>query len=239
MERLIQCSRLRQDLHHLSIRDVTLTYKAGVTKRRLRLFLSVSRDHGIEVPSFVPPLLDLPQYTMVTLSDLCFYLDGELWLADGVYDSGRSKSFDMWMIKLLLFGLAPRLKKLLIDPNIAKDALPLEQPPAVTLPSVVNMVVPEPVGIGRMVFPSADLRTELLLPNFPNLRTFQNHDPSLTAHPVLRVPIQSPPVFPNLRRLLVSEEQAGRQEHITAILREFPQLEELHYHTRSILGRRS
>jgi hypothetical protein len=240
MERLIQYSRLRQEMRYLSIRDRTLAYKAGVTKRRLGLFLSASRDHGIEVPSFVPALLDLPEYSSrsrTPLSGLRFWLDGELWLADRTQDPGRSRSFNVWMIKLLLLGLAPRLKKLLIDPQFAEDIFCPGQPPAVTLPSVVNMVVPGPIGTfvpgpGTFVLllPSADFRMELLLRSFPNLRSFQNHDPSLTSRPVVRDHAQSPLLLPNLRRLLLSGEQAAHQEQVTAILRQFPQLEELHYH---------
>lgn len=237
LERLITYSQLSQDLYYLSLRNAVLEYKAGVTRRRLRLFISASKTHGIEVPSYIPWLLHYRSYTREELANLrrgstWKWLDEELWVHDNSLYPGESKSFDVWLMQLLLFGLAPRLKKLLIDPDIAQDVFDMRYLPNMRLPSVVTMAVSQPVGPSRIIHPLTDFRTEGLLSRFPNLGTFQNHDSVLTADPVRRGPAESPPLFPTLRRLLLAGDQPGRLEHVTAILREFPQLEELHYHRR-------
>lgn len=233
LERLITYGQLSESLQYLSIRNATMTYKAGVTKRRLRLFISASETHGLEVPDIIPRLLECPECQRdagpTVIEGDAFWLDGELWMID--FHMEMSKAFNAWMIHLLLFCLAPRLKKLLIDPEIAEDVFDLDYLPGIGLPSVMTVVIPRAVGFSRIILPSTDFRTENLLLRFPNLRTCQNHDSGLTAYPVVhRFPGQSPPLFSTVRRLLLAGDQPGRLEHVTAILHDFPQLEELHYH---------
>lgn len=233
LERLITYGQLSEDLLYLSIRNETMIYKAGVTKRRLRLFISASETHGLEVPDIIPRLLECPESKRNPVGTMiegdALWLDGELWIIDFHMEMGRT--FNRWMIQLLLFCLAPRLKKLLIDPDMAEDVFDPHYLPGIGLPSVMTVVIPQVEEFSRIILPSTSFRTETLLPRFPNLRTCQNHDSGLTAYPVVRrFPGQSPPSFPTVRRLLLAGDQPGRLEHVTAILHDFPQLEEFHYH---------
>lgn len=229
LERLIQYRQPSRELRYISIRNFTLTYKAGITKRRLRLFIDAGSRYGVPTPLFVTELLQQPTTTIDRLEsevDDRLWVDQELWMA-----TARSRHFDAWLIKLLLFGLAPRLEKLLIDPLIAE--LVFFEPLSVscTLPSVVSLFVSEShVLDARGRAPAPRFRTLDLLPRFPNLRTFQNHDPGLIMLPVGQDPSPPMPMFPNIRKLTLAARQVGRLQHVTQILWEFSQLEELVYH---------
>lgn len=229
LERLIQYRQLSRELRYLSIRDFTLTYKAGITKRRLRLFIDASSRYGIPVPSFVPMLLVVQVHSTVDRLDFeagdRFWVDEELWLV-----TLRSRIFDAWLIKLLLFGLAPCLEKLLIDPVIAELVFFGAFSVSSALPSVVSLFVSESKKYPRGGAPAPQFRTQELFPRFPNLRNFQNHDPGLIMFPIGQDPSLPPPLFPNIRKLTLAVRQCGRLQHVTQILREFSQLQELVYH---------
>ncbi|KAG8161258.1 hypothetical protein KVR01_009522 [Diaporthe batatas] len=66
---------------------------------------------------------------------------------------------------------------------------------------------------------------ETLLLSFPNLWAFQNNEAALTWYQALNIPANSPPLGPNIRRLVLSSHQPRQLEYITRMLREFPNLE--------------
>lgn len=237
LDRMIAHGQLGDQLKFLSIRDFTLQFKAGVTKSRLQRFMAKSLNLGIPIPHFVPGLLGLPDRTRedLTSADMVYWLEGQLWLMQSVGDSLECTEFDVWMVKLLLFGSTPRLQKLMMDPDIAQHVFFSQNPPAATLPSVITLGIPQWEGEFSLRFTShtATFQMEALLRSFPNLRAFQNDEAALSWDPYRRTPANSPPLFPNIRRLVLTAKQPGRLHHLTQVLREFPQLEELYYHRRT------
>lgn len=237
LDRMITHGQLGHQLQYLSIRDFTLQFKAGVTKPRLQRFMATSLNLGIPIPDFVPELLSLPDRTRESLEpiDMVFWLEGQLWLLQTPIAAFECIQFDVWLVRLLLFGSTPRLQKLMIDPKIAKDVFRSRNPPGVILPSVTTMGIPQL----KINFPSLFIhepprfQMETLLRSFPNLRAFQNDEAAFSFSPYRRTPANSPPLFPNLRRLVLAAEQPGQLHHLTQVLREFPQLEELYYHRRA------
>ncbi|KAL1852414.1 hypothetical protein Daus18300_012173 [Diaporthe australafricana] len=227
-ERLINDGQLRQQLMYLSVYELPLKYKAGVTKQRLRLFIASSISLGIPVPNFVQGLLQLPNQTRADLSnEESFFLDEELWLLD----AQNSSVFQLWITSLLLFRLTPQLRKLNIDPVLAQEVFFSANPPAVTLPTITTIAIPraKDFQIGR---PAVGFQMESLLRSFPNLRALHSEERKLSWSQVRRVPALGPPLYPNLRKLILAPEQPGRLHHVSQILHEFPQLEELSYSRR-------
>lgn len=238
LDRMITDGHLGERLKYLSVRDFTLQFKAGVTKTILQRFMATSLNLGIPIPGFIPGLLSLPERTRGSLSlsvDRTFWLDRQLWLMRSPLNSWQCTEFDVWMVKLLLFGSTPRIQKLMIDPDIARRVFFSQNPPAVTLPSVNTMGIPEWKGHFPFMFRQhpQTIQMEVLLRSFPNLHAFQNNEAALSWHSYSRTPANSPPLFPNLRRLVLAAEQPDRLQHLTQVLSEFPQLEELYFHRRT------
>lgn len=227
-----------QQLRYLSICEFSLQFKAGVTKARLIRFMAASADLGIQVPTFIPALLTLPEDTRKSLSTrqpMAFWLHGQLWLKRSLFDHARfhqCPQFDEWMLKILLFGSTPRLQKLVIDPVVAKQVFLSAAP---TLPTVKNIRITQAnanyVELFALTRPTFLMRD--LLRSFPNVRYFQCAEAALVydAHP--RAAVTPPPAFPNVQRLVLDAEQPSRLHHLTQMLREFPNLEELCYHRRT------
>lgn len=239
LDRLITDAGLRQQLEYVTIRDFMLQFKAGVTKARLQRFMAASTNLGIQIPPFVPGLLPLPDFTMSNIPFTApgdrLWIDGELWILVA-FGQVEHIQFDIWLVRLLLFGLAPRIQKLMIDPEIAKMVFLLDNPPVALLPSVITMGVPQFPDEHGFMFADPTLQMEVLLQRFPNLRAFQNDEVTLGWHRCAPRPANFPPLFPNLRRLVLAAEQPGRLHHLTQVLGEFPNLEELYYHRRTGLG---
>lgn len=236
LDRMITHGQLGYQLQFISIRDFSLQFKAGVTKPRLRRFMATSLNLGIQIPNFVPGLLSEPDQSRESLSsaDMIFWLEGQLWIMLSAFTLIEYELFDTWLVRLLLFGSTPRLQKLLIDPIIAKRAFFSRNPPVAMLPSVTTMGIPKKVDHSALLTNGISrFQMESLLRSFPNLRAFQNDESLLSWSPYHRTPANSPPLFPNLRRLVLAAEQPGRLHHLTQILTEFPQLEELYYHRRT------
>lgn len=240
LDRIITDGTIGEQLKYLSIRDFTLQFKAGLTRRRLRLFMAASLSLGIPVPSFIPGLLLLPDQTGAGLSQVvgdAFWLDGQLWILSSPFSAPHCTDFDVWMVKLLLFGSTPRLEKLMMSPIIAQRVF-FSQPPAVTtLPMVTTLGVAESNGDHRFAPRFTKVQMEVLLRSFPNLRAFQNDEDDLAWSPFVRNPANAPPFYPNLRRLVLAALQPGRLHHLTQVLHEFPHLEELYYHRRTTSSR--
>lgn len=238
LDRMITHGQLGDQLQFISIRDFSLQFKAGVTKQRLRRFMATSLNLGIQIPDFIPGLLSAPDESRKSLSsaDMIFWLEGQLWIRRSRFTLTEYAQFDVWMVSLLLFGSTPRLQKLLIDPIMARRAffsLP-QNPPVAMLPSVTTMGIPKKGDlITSLTYGTSRFQMETLLRSFPNLRAFQNDELLFSWSPYRRTPANSPPLFPNLRRLVLAAEQPGRLHHLTQVLREFPQLEELYYHRRT------
>lgn len=234
LERIITYGIQGEHLRYLSIRDFTLHFKAGVTKMRLRRFMATSLSLGIPTPSFVPGLLILPDQSDQTSRGpsasvgLAHWVEGELWFTQEQFGGLACHEFDAWMVRLLLFGSTPRLQKLMMDHIIARRVFNFTQiPSTATLPSVTTLGIPQSsemltVGHGPI------LQMEDLLRRFPNLRAFQNDEATLAWHPYSRTPATAPPFFPNLRRLVMAAKFPWRLKHLTQVLRECPQLEELY-----------
>lgn len=239
LDRLITDPGLGQKLQYVAIRDFMLQLKAGVTKARLQRFMAASTNLGIQIPTFVPGLLLLPDFTMSNIPFTApgdrLWIDGELWILVA-FGQVEHIQFDIWLVRLLLFGLAPLVQKLMVDPEIAKMVFLLDNPPAATLPSVITMGVPQFPDEHGFMFADRTLQMEVLLRRFPNLRAFQNDEVSMAWHRCAPRPANAPPLFPNLRRLVLAAEQPGRLHHLTQVLWEFPNLEELYYHRRTGLG---
>ncbi|KAK2603247.1 hypothetical protein N8I77_009718 [Diaporthe amygdali] len=238
MERLINYGQLRQHLRFLSICEFSLKYKAGVNKRRLGLFITASLNSGIPVPAFVPGLLNLPDQNRASLvsNQTSFWLDGELWLLEDALGLPQSFVFDAWMIQLLLFGLTPRLRKLLIDPLIVQEVFLTQQAPIARIPSITTLAVAEgEQDPGRILNFSVHFQMEALLLSFPNLQSFQSEDWALSWSTFRRAPAYAaaPPFFPNLRNLVLAAIQPGRLHHVSQVLPEFSNLEELYYYRRT------
>lgn len=237
LDRMITDGQIGEHLRYLSIRDFTLQFKAGVSKSRLSRFMARSLSLGIPMPNFVPGLLSLPHRTRETLSpaDAYFWLDEQLWIMRDPSAEPEPLIFDVWMVKLLLFGSLPRIQKLMMDPKIAKRVFTSQNPPAATLPSVTTMGIPEFKGEFPGLFRSdyRALQMEDLLRSFPNLCAFQNNEAAFSWRLYTRTPANAPPLFSNLRRLVLAAEQPDRLQHLTQVLSEFPQLEELYFHRRT------
>lgn len=237
LDRMITHGRLGDQLQYLSIRDFTLQFKAGVTKPRLQRFMAASLNLGIPMPYWIPGLLSEPDRTRESFSevDMVFWLEGQLWLTQTPLGSWGCREFDEWMVKLLLFGSTPRLQKLLMDPKIAKSVFYSQNPPGATLPSVTTLGIPQWKGSFPNIFihEFPKFQMETLLCSFPSLRAFQNDEAAFAWSPYRRTPTNRPPLFSNLRRLVLAAEQPGRLHHLTQVLKEFPQLEELYYHRRT------
>lgn len=172
-----------EQLRYLSVPDFKLRFKAGVTKRRLRRFMATSLTLGIPIPSFVPDLLLLPEQTSKGAppgTELSYWVEGQLWIMELTPRASECAEFDAWMLRLLLFGLTPRLQKLMISPIIARRVFNTQILPAATLPSVTTLGIPrskeDPPLIGRR---DPRFQTKTLLRRFPNLRAFQNDEISL------------------------------------------------------------
>lgn len=224
-----------EHLRYLSIPDFTLQFKAGVTKTRLRRFMATSLNLGITIPSFVPGLLSLPDHIGKEFpadAERSFWMEGQLWIRQIGLGALECSQFDIWMIRLLLFGSTPRLQKLMISPMIARRVFDPQILPTATLPSVTTLGIPRSKEF--LMFPNGTprLQMEVLLRRFPKLRAFQNDDSSLAETPYHRTPADAPPFFPNLRRLVLALALPGRLQHLTQVLREFPQLEELYIQRR-------
>lgn len=236
LDRMITDGQIGEHLRYLSIRDFTLQFKPGVSKSKLSRFMARSLSLGIPIPHFIPGLLNLPHRTRETLSpaDAYYWLDEQLWIMWDPFADPEPLIFDEWMVKLLLFGPLPRIQKLMMDPKIAKRVFSSQNPPAATLPSVTTLGIPEFKGEFPRLFRSdyQAVQMEDLLRSFPNLRAFQNNEAAFSWHPYPRTPANSPPFFPNLRRLVLAAEQPDRLHHLTQVLGEFPQLEELYFHRR-------
>lgn len=237
LDRMVTHGWLGDQLKFLSVRDFTLQFKAGVTKPRLQRFMAASLNFGIPIPAFIPGLLSLPDQTRGTLSpaDTVYWLEGQLWLIQSPFTSRECIEFDVWLVKLLLFGSTPRLQKLMMDPEIAKGVFFSQNPPAATLPSVTTLGIPQWKGDYPPLFihDPPKFQMEDLLRSFPNLRAFQNNEAAFSWSPYRRTPANRPPLYPNLQLLVLAADQPGRLHHLTQVLREFCQLEELYYHRRS------
>ncbi|KAI7774036.1 hypothetical protein LA080_009436 [Diaporthe eres] len=108
-----------------------------------------------------------------------------------------------------------------------------QNPPAATLPSVTTLGIPKRKGRFQSLFMPPRFQMEALLRSFPNLRAFQSDEAAFSWSPYRRTPANSPPLFPNIRRLVLAAEQPGRLHHLTQVLGEFPHIEELYYHRRT------
>lgn len=236
LDQMISNGQQGQHLRYLSIRNFTLQFKAGVTKRRLRLFMAASLNLGIPVPSFVPALLTLPDQTRASLTgdpNHAYWVEGQLWLTIGSSFRSHCTEFDVWLIRLLLFGSTPRLEKLMMDPIIAQRVFASQPAATATLPSVTALGIPEARGDHRWAPPFSNVPMEKLLLSFPNLLAFHNDEIDLALKSFTRVPANGPPFYPNIRKLILTAEQPGRLHHLTQVLKEFPNLEELYYHRRT------
>ncbi|KAL2272323.1 hypothetical protein FJTKL_06950 [Diaporthe vaccinii] len=121
----------------------------------------------------------------------------------------------------------------MMDPLIARLVFFSQNPPAATLPSVTTLGIPKRKGRFQSLFMPPRFQMEALLRSFPNLRAFQSDEAAFSWSPYRRTPANSPPLFPNIRRLVLAAEQPGRLHHLTQVLGEFPHIEELYYHRRT------
>lgn len=238
IERLINYGQLREHLKFLSIRNFTLRLKAGVTKRRLRLFINTSRNLHIPVPGFLPALLDLPTKTWddtpLALDVEPYWWREELWIPrDPRQAQENCTKFDVWLIRLLVVGLAPHLERLMIDPIIAQRVFTPEHHPTASLSLVRALGTPQSTGdiISTNSLPICQMH--VLLESFPNVRVYENAEQDLSWEPFQRNPADSPPFYPNLRKLFVNVWQPDRLHYVTQVLREFPCLEEFYFHRRN------
>lgn len=238
LDRIITHGKQGEQLRYLSITDFTLRFKAGVTKMRLRRFIISSLTLGIPIPRSIVSLLLLPEKTRKgppPNRETAYWVEGQLWIIGLTPGSNLCAEFDAWMLRLLLFGTTPRLQKLMISPIMARRVFNTQYFSAASLPSVKTLGIPrskeDPPFIDRFQW----VQMESLLRCFPNLRAFQNDEISLGWTPYRRDPADAPPFFPNLRRLVLTSELPGRLHHLTEVLREFPQLEELYFQRRTSL----
>ncbi|KAJ0115073.1 hypothetical protein J7T55_001482 [Diaporthe amygdali] len=176
------------------------------------------------------------RFLSILSNQTSFWLDGELWLLEDALGLPQSFVFDAWMIQLLLFGLTPKLRKLLIDPLIVQEVFLTQQAPIARIPSVTTLAVAEgEQDPGRILNFPVHFQMEALLLSFPNLQSFQSEDWALSWSTFRRAPAYAaaPPFFPNLRNLVLAAIQPGRLHHVSQVLPEFSNLEELYYYRRT------